>query len=485
MTKLSLQKYDDVFLRVICEPDIAYELRDKFTFKVPGYQYMPKYRSGYWDGNIRLFNAITGRIYTGLLEQIKEYAKASKYEISIDPSYESTEFSIIEALEWLKTLDIPSKFTLREEQIKPFIYSVRNKRLLLLSPTGSGKSLIIYYIIRWFIAKGDKVLLIVPTTGLIHQMFNDFKDYGFDSDANCQKIYEGQTKAIIKPVTISTWQSIYNQPKNWFGSFGVAIGDEAHLYKADCLKKIMENLTNCPVKVGTTGTLDGTITNKMVLEGLFGPIRSYTTTKELMDAGTLSDLNIKAIVLSYPDQIRKSLAKQTYHVEMDFLVRYEPRNRFIKNLALSLDGNTLLLFQYVDKHGKMLYDSFSCVKDRKVFFIHGGVDGEERDEIRKIVNRESNAIVVASYGTFSVGVNLPNLHNIITGHPAKSRIRVLQSIGRGVRKGDNKNSTTLYDIADNLIWKKWNNHTIKHFQERIKLYSKEKFNYKIYTVKVG
>jgi superfamily II DNA or RNA helicase len=193
-----------------------------------------------------------------------------------------------------------------------------------------------------------------------------------------------------------------------------------------------------------------------------------------MDANHLADFKIKVLSLSYNDEERKLVAPMSYHDEMKFLVNHEGRNRFLTNLSLSLEGNTLLLFQFVDTHGRVLYNSIEeQAKDRKVFFIHGGVKGDERNEIRGIVENESNAIIVASYGTTSTGVNIRNLH---------SKIRNLQSIGRSLRKSETKSSAVLYDIADDLTHKKKMNFTLKHLLERIKIYDNEKFQYKFYKV---
>ena len=204
-----------------------------------------------------------------------------------------------------------------------------------------------------------------------------------------------------------------------------------------------------------------------------------------MEQKHLADLTIKALLLDYTDDTKKLVSKMKYQDEMDFLVRNIPRNNFIKNLSLSLEGNTLLLFQYVDKHGKVLYDMIkSEAGNRKIFFVSGEIDGAERENIRGIVEKEKDAIIVASFGTFSTGVNIRNLHNIIFASPSKSRVRNLQSIGRGLRKSDTKETSTLFDIADDLSWKTKQNHTLKHFVERIKIYNEEKFNYKIYNVKL-
>ena len=284
-------------------------------------------------------------------------------------------------------------------------------------------------------------------------------------------------------MVITTWQSIYKLRKDWFKKFDVVIGDEAHLFKAKSLTSILEKMEDTEYRFGFTGTLDGTQTHKLVLEGLFGPAQKVISTKELMDSGTLADFKIKILALKYHDEIRKIVSKMDYQAEMDFLVSHEGRNKFIKNLALSLQGNTLLLFQYVDKHGRILEEMIKEeAGDRKVFFIHGGVKGEERDDIRGIVEKENNAIIVASYGTFSTGVNIKNLHSIIFASPSKSKIRNLQSIGRGLRKSDTKDSATLYDIADDLSWKSTSNFTLKHLMERVKIYDEEKFDYKLYSI---
>jgi superfamily II DNA or RNA helicase len=314
-------------------------------------------------------------------------------------------------------------------------------------------------------------------------MYSDFEEYGFNSEKYCHKIFSGKDKNTDKPVVITTWQSIYKLRKDWFKKFDVVIGDEAHLFKAKSLTSILEKMEDTEYRFGFTGTLDGTQTHKLVLEGLFGPAQKVISTKELMDSGTLAEFKIKILAMKYHDEIRKIVSKMDYQAEMDFLVSHEGRNKFIKNLALSLEGNTLLLFQYVEKHGKILEEMIrEEAGDRKVFFIHGGVKGEERDDIRGIVEKENDAIIVASYGTFSTGVNIKNLHSIIFASPSKSKIRNLQSIGRGLRKSNTKDSAVLYDIADDLSWKSTSNFTLKHLMERVKIYDEEKFDYKLYSI---
>jgi superfamily II DNA or RNA helicase len=475
---IEVSKFDETYNKITCDPGIGFELNDHFTFEVPGAKFMPAVRNKFWDGKIRLYNPMSCLLYAGLNPYIEEFANKRNYQVIYKSDFSAEEFSLKEANDFIDSLNIPSKYERRDYQVDAFTYAIRNRRALMLSPTASGKSFIIYLITRYYNAR---TLIIVPTTSLVSQLASDFADYGFVSDKFVHRIYAGQDKQSDKPVTISTWQSIYKMPKEYFQQFDVVIGDEAHLFKAKSLTSIMSKLNSCRYRFGFTGTLDGTNTHKLVLEGLFGIVRKVTTTAELIDQKHLSAFIIKCIVLKYPDEDRKLMKSLDYQGEMDWLVRNEARNRFIKNLTLSLKGNTLLLFQYVDKHGKVLYD---MLKDEgvPVHFVHGGVDGEDREEIRRIVEQSPSSIIVASYGTFSTGVNIRNLHNVIFASPSKSKIRNLQSIGRGLRKSDNKEIATLYDISDDLTWKTRKNFTIMHFVVRMAVYNEEKFDYKIYPV---
>ena len=479
MDSVEISRHDEVYIKVRCEPGVAQELSDYFTFFVPGYKFMPAYKNKFWDGKIRLFNPLTCLIYTGLMPYVEKFCKERNYLVDYIDDFSCEEFSLKEAKDFVAK--IKPTMQPRDYQLDAFVYAVRNRRALLLSPTASGKSFIIYLLTRYYNAR---TLIIVPTTSLVSQLASDFADYGFESDRYVHRIFSGQDKQTDKPIVISTWQSIYKLDKKYFEQFDVVIGDEAHLFKASSLTSIISKLHRCRYKFGFTGTLDGTQTHRLVLEGLFGAVKKVISTSELIEQKYLADFSIKAIVLKYPDETKKMLKDASYQDEIDFIVRNDARNRFIKNLALSLDnGNTLLLFQYVEKHGKVLYDMIkNDAGDRKIFFVSGEVDGEEREQIRKIVETEQNAIIVASYGTFSTGVNIRNLHNVIFSSPSKSRIRNLQSIGRGLRKSETKTSSTLYDIADDLSWKSKKNHTLLHFIERINIYNEEKFEYKIYTV---
>ena len=476
---LIITKVNEVYMKIESEAVIRQELVDFFSFAVPGAKFMPAFKNRMWDGKVRLFDGNTKQLYLGLLPYVEHFASEREYAIdTIDEVNLQESYSLDESKKFIDKLQL--KLIPRDYQIDSFIHCVRNNRSVIVSPTASGKSLIIYLLVQYY---QKKTLLIVPTVSLVHQMRSDFIDYGMHED-DIHIIMGGEEKRSDVPIIISTWQSIYKMRKDYFAQFDIVIGDECHLFKAKSLSSIMTKLVDCKYRFGFTGTLDGTETNKLVLEGLFGKAKQFVKTKELIDADHLSAFKIKCLVLKHKDEEKKLVSKMNYQDEIDYIVSNTRRNVFIKNLTISLKGNTLLLFQYVDKHGRILYDNISEAvdKNRKVFFVYGGTNAQTREQIRAITEEERDAIIIASYGTFSTGINIRNLHNIIFASPTKSRIRNLQSIGRGLRKGDNKDQAILFDISDDLRHKAKVNYTLNHFSERVKIYNSEEFEYRIYNI---
>ena len=493
MADIILSKKDEVYLKVKCEPSIGQELNDHFSFDVPGAKFHPLYRSRMWDGKVRLYSMFTQELYVGLKSYLEHFCKERDYTIDYSNYIEQADAVTYDQIkEFCLSLQLASKgepIEVRDYQIDAVYQAIHDGRRLLLSPTGSGKSLILYCLLRWNLQSNRKQLILVPTTSLVEQLYSDFQDYssinGWKASEHCYRIYGGHEKSNEFDVVISTWQSLYKLPKQFFSMFQVIYGDEAHNFKAKSLTSILNKCTTTPYRVGTTGTLDGTKTHKLVLEGLFGPVYKVTTTKKLIDNKQLADLKIYNIILEYSDEIRKACKGFDYQKEIDFIVQNVQRNKFIRNLAIKQEGNTLELFQYVEKHGKVLYE---LIKEnagkRKVFYVSGETDVTIRESVRAITEEESNAIIVASYGTFSTGINIRNLHNIIFSSPSKSRIRNLQSIGRGLRTSGTKTECKLYDIADDLTWKSKKNYTLLHMIERIKIYNDEHFNYKLVKVPI-
>ena len=482
MSNLVIKKKNEVFLEISAEPHVYYELSDHFTFDVPNAKFMPQYRGRHWDGKIRLFDSRSNQIYVGLLDKLVSFCKQYGYEYEfLNNKYYGLPFESNENISKEGVKDYVSsicKYDPRDYQIEGIYDALKHNRRLLLSPTASGKSLMIYSIARYYVEKGQNILVVVPTTSLVEQMYKDFADYGWDVGSYCHKIYAGKERETDSQVIITTWQSIYKLPRKYFERFNVVIGDEAHQFKSKSLISIMTKLHHAKYRFGFTGTLDGTQTHKWVLEGLFGPSYKIIRTDELMEKGYLANLDIKIVVLKHPPKKFENFEEET-----QYIIKHQQRNNFIKNLTLDLKGNTLVLFNRVEDHGKPLFELINnSARNKKVFFIYGGVNVEEREEVRAIAEKENNAIIVASYGTFSTGINIKNLHNIVFASPSKSRIRNLQSIGRVLRKGDNKIKATLYDLADDISYKSRKNYTLNHLIARVKIYSEENFNYDIVNV---
>ena len=480
-----ISKKNEVYLRLTdVEPSIAAELNDFFTFEVPGFKYMPAYRNKTWDGKIRLYNIVTGEIYVGLLPYIEEYLNnnGEGYEFADGiTSKRDVARSVVQGfVRGLRPTLNGKRIEVRDYQLDAIAHAIATNRSLLISPTASGKSLIIYCLVRYYQMMELKTLILVPTTSLVEQMYKDFEDYGWSSGTYCQKIYQGYDKKVTKDVVISTWQSIHRMPRQYFRQFGAVFGDEAHLFKAKSLTGIMTKLDTCKYRFGLTGTLDGTQTHRLVLEGLFGKAKYVVTTKELIDDKTLANLKIDCIILKYPDEDRQIVKDFEYAAELEYIVTKAERNTFVCDLVGHLSGNTLVLFQFVEKHGKILYDMIHDeYKNRKVFFVFGGVATDIREEIREIVENEKDAVIVASYGTFSTGINIRNINNIVFASPSKSKIRVLQSLGRGLRQQGGDKTLRLYDISDDLSLDSKLNFTLRHFKERLNIYDDQKFDYEI------
>ena len=482
MELVNIERVNEVYIRVRTESGIKMELSKHFEFEVPGAKFSPAYRNKVWDGRIRMFNAMTGMIYAGLLPHIVKFCATRDYECEVDAQLKPDE-SVQDTAGYDLAKEFDTIYEPRDYQNNAIVHALKNNRSLLLSPTASGKSLIIYLLSRFHAEQGRRVLIVVPTISLVTQMATDFVEYNKNRYINIHKIMGGVEKNIDAEYTITTWQSVFKEKKDWFSKFDMVVIDEAHLAKAKSITGIMEKMPDCKYRYGLTGTLDGTQTHKLVLEGLFGAVFDVVKTKTLIDDKTLAEFKIKSVVLSYPDTIRKANTGKTYQEEIDWIVRNESRNSFIRNLAWSLPGNTLILFQFVEKHGKVLHPILAR-EDKTIHFVHGEVQAQDRENVRHITETTDNNIILASYGTFSTGINIRRLDNIIFASPSKGKIRNLQSIGRVLRKGNGKEKAALYDIVDDLQWKNKKNFAVLHFLERVKIYTEEGFDFKIYNVDI-
>lgn len=469
------------------------DLSEELCFESPGAKYDPRVRQGRWDGKIRLLDRRKGTLYAGLAHRVVDICRHKGIDLVWTPPKQSSHWSPDEVDAFVRYLGLPEKYTPRDYQLAAFRRAMTERRQLFLSPTSSGKSLVIYMITR---ALPHRTLIVVPTVGLVHQMVSDFLDYG--SPQRIHKIQDGRDVPSDADVVVSTWQSIYEMEPEWFEQFGVVIGDEAHLFKAKSLVGIMMKMPGCEYRFGFTGTLDGSKVHQYVLEGLFGPTMQVTTTADLMEAGHVAQLKVEVVVLNHPDESKRDLEAKTlsallanhqkatkkerrgaiiYRQEISHIYGYERRNRFLTKLATRLEGNVLLLFHHT-AHGDTLHDMIVRETFRPVHLINGGVDGLERDEIRQLVDASDNAILLASVGTTSTGVSIRRINNVVMASPWKSQIVNLQSIGRGLRLAADKASVTVYDLADSLSLSSEPNVTLRHLAARRRIYQRERFDFR-------
>lgn len=498
-------QYNETHMKVLIEDfGTEQEFSDYFTFYAPGYKFHPKFKANMWDGKIRLFNSRRKTLYKGLLDIVIKFCKDGEIPFECDPKLRnSTAITSEQTRAFIDGLNLHArgvKLAVSDYQYDAVFQALSSKRNLLVSPTSSGKSLMIYSKIRYHLEHHNhRILLVVPTTALVEQMLSDFKDYssanGWDVDGNVQTLYSGKDKYFHKNILISTWQSLTAMMKDkeaegfndLLQSVDMAIFDEAHSYKASVVLETMEQFTRTIWRTGTTGTLDGTKINELVLRGLMGPVYTVTTTRELMDAGKVSDLKIRAIVLKYPEEICRAFKGMKYKEEINFLVANEKRNRFIINLVNACKGNSLILFNFVERHGEVLHDLLlkKLSKERKVYLITGSTPVAEREKVRLGIEYEKDSVVIATASLFSQGINIPSIENIIFAVPTKSTIRVRQSIGRGLRLKEGKSHCKLFDIADDFRYGKARaNTTLTHFEERIKIYDKEQFDWTLTKVQL-
>lgn len=494
---ITLRKKNHARIQIDAEPSIVQEMNEHFSFFVDGYKFMPAYKERMWDGKINLIDMRNKTIGSGAYDFIEEFAKARGYGVNVEGSNyygypgEQEDFTLDYMLDYNLTSK-GKKITPREYQVVAVNHLLKKRNAIGISPTASGKSLILYLLARYHLDHYDTpIIILVPTVSLVKQMYGDFADYsqydeGFEAEELIHQVHAGKSKTTQKPITISTWQSVYKERISFFDSFGMALIDEAHTAKAKSIVGIMDKLVNARFRIGVTGTLDGALCNEMQLQTIFGKKFYVTRTHKLMEEGSIANLNIDALVLDYSDEEKQFMKKAKYQTEIDFLVSHPRRNNFIRDLALAQTGNTLVMFRLVQKHGEPLFRLIqeAAHERRRVFFVSGSVEADAREEIRRIVEEEKDAIIVASEGVFSTGVNIKNIHNIIFGSPSKSQIKVLQTIGRGLRKADDGRDTKLFDITDDLSYKKHKNFTLLHGAERIKIYAKEKFQFKITRIKL-
>ena len=490
MKNISLTFHDYSHVKVHASPSLLKEIHEHFSFFADGYQFSNKFIYGSWDGKIRLFEIVDKLLPIGLVAPLTNFASDNNYTIEIGKHIaDKTDVSEDDLISWISSKTIYSGKNIIEPysyQINAVVQGIQNQRRILNLPTSAGKSLIQALLAKWMIEHSElNVLILVPSTTLVMQMKNDFCDYRLFTADEIDEVRSGAKQKGAR-VTVSTWQSAIKKPKEWFNQFGMLLCDEMHLAIGKSISTIIKRMDMCPMKIGLSGSLRDGKANLMQYVALFGGVYNPVSTRELMDKGLVAPLKINALFLKYPKEVSSKLKKIStdYAIEIEFITKLERRTELVCNLAKKVTGdkeNAFVMFRY-KQHGKAIYDKIKASGHEKIFYVAGEISTEERDKLKRYAEENTGVIIIASYGVFSTGVSIKNLHHVILAHPVKSKTTVLQTIGRLLRLHASKEFATLWDLIDDMSEIKNGqlinvNHTLGHGVDRIQRYSFERFDY--------
>lgn len=467
---LHIKKLDNVYGMVSTNhPTIMRSLYDFFSVYAPNYKFMPKYKAGLWDGKI-YFMSKAGRFSLGLTRYVYRFVQQDGLEIIIDEDITDKNVISEEELfrvsnEWLADGWIP-----KEHQFEGAMKALTYKKGIIEHATSSGKSLTIAMICMFSLLTNycNKILIIVPSVSLVEQMSADFLEYGVPEN-KIGKFY-GEVKEYEQPIIISTWQSMCRQDE-FIKEFDAIIGDEAHGQKAEVCRTVAERAVNSKLRLGFTGTMPDEKANKWLVEGLFGPVLHQVTAKYLIDNEYAADIHIKIPFIEYPQEVVKKLKGLDYDSEKKWLETCEFRNNIIKKLVekhLVKDHNVLILVDHLE-HANIIYEKIKELEIADPHLVTGEVNPETREKLRNYTNNNKRVVLIATYGVFSTGISIKRLHSIIFASAGKSKIKTMQSVGRGMRLHHEKTNLILYDIGDALPFSE------KHLKTRIQMYDKAEF----------
>lgn len=464
---------------------------------------MPLYKSGKWDGKIKLFDFIEKRLPIGLVDQLVEFleSKHIPYELK---EFESDSYNISEEYldKFIEKLKIP--FPVRDYQKQLVLDAINRKKAIFVSATSSGKSLAIYILCMFMLFNKKKVFIIVPTVTLVHQMKSDFVSYGLDqekADSLIHCIFSGQEKEFKKKICISTWQSCYKPAvikefttkiNGTDAQYDCIIVDEAHLLKAAEGKKlcdIVEAFSHSPWKIGVTGSLPRNDLDKQQIIASMGTAIQIIEASELVDRGLATKLEVNVVFLKHKDEtIKKVNSVRDWQKEAKILNENPDKFKFIAKLVNSKfkKGNNIIVFFRRIQYGKALYKFFQeYLGKENVLYVDGGVNGVIRDDIRKEIELANGKLLIASFGTFSTGINIKKLHcGICSENIGKSDTVLIQSLGRFLRLHADKDSASFYDLVDDCREytknnkEKKSNYSYKHFRERLEIYREQGWDLK-------
>ena len=495
MTKeiIRITKESEVFFKAHITKNQYKEILPRLSFFAKDYKHSPRYKLMQWSGRIDFIDS-SGRFPIGLLAEFVKITDSLGYDVSFDfPKKGFGENISEETLQTFFEIVFPPETGIfpRDYQQESVLRAIRHGRGILNLATSSGKSLIIYSLLRYLVAKGKQCLVIVPNVSLVEQLYSDFQnDYGWKGakDNICLN-YSGKTLDINKKILLTTWQSVYKNSPEFFERYDALIVDEAHSMQGKSISEIGKKCVNASYRFGFSGSLPDNEADLHTVLGYLGPIIHKIMSHELIEKGVISNIKIKNLILKYPEHMRH--ARSTYQKEVDDINSYENRTKALDYIIsnTSPEENILILVTKIE-HLKATREYIQKnFKQRKVYEIYGKTDADVRENVRKRIEHESGVILVATYGTFSTGSNVKKLHHVVLFSSYKSQIKILQSIGRGLRKHESKEYVTIYDVVDQLIYsdgkKKYKNWTYLHWeQNRLKYYDEQQFDFENFYLNI-
>lgn len=474
--------------RVVCDDAGLMEaLYKHFSVYIDKYWFNSKVKKGYWDGKIN-FVKRNGTFNNGLVDKIIEYLKCQKeYNLEIDPAYDKPNKTMLAKLKdkFLElTMDMNCPFSPYAHQMKGAFKCVFYRRAILEHCTSSGKSLTQALLVNFLLhsKKKHKFLVLVPRIDLIHQLKDDYVEYGIDP--NIIGKYYSDEKDIDKQIVISTWQAIYKK-KKLLRDFTVLMVDECHGLRAEQVRSVAENTIKANLRYGFTGTLPDHKCEKMLIESVIGPVVDEVKAEDLQKLKLISDIKIDIPFLIYKEDEVKKVKKASkgldgraaYEYEKNFVIEHERRNKLVAKICKKFADRGENALVLVNRHSHV--DSIkSALAEVGIdpIVVTGKVKNSVRKEVRGKMEEKGGQVLLATSGVYSTGISIKRLHAVVFANAGKSKIETLQSVGRGLRLHHSKSKLHLYDMADNLKYSE------DHLQERMEYYARNNFEVEIKEV---
>lgn len=489
------------FLIIDSCTELEYEqLKISLTKKIEGWRFHPLVKKKLWNGEISFVKR--NKIPSGLWKEVVDVCKEYDFKLSMknitnlfDSDIQESDFK-----DWANDFFKDSELKPRDYQIDAAFKILKYRRCLAELATSAGKTLISFMIVAYMFDKLEKkkILFIVPNVSLVLQATGDFEEYNKSRvQLRVQQIYSGVKIRKSSNIVIGTYQSLVKKDEDYFKQFDVVMIDEAHKGKANSIQKIMDKCWHCDYRFGLSGTIPkrGTV-NRLSLMSAMGPLVTQVKANYLQDEGHIAKCKVLQIHMDYATVEQKEsfafLSKnpldrqRLFSLEQNFITENENRLNFVSNVIKKSTSNSLVLFHKI-AYGEKLYQKLKEITNKKIYYVDGSINADLREEFKRRMEKNDDVIIVASYGTFSTGISIKNIHNIFFTESFKSEVIIRQSIGRGLRKHLAKDIVKIYDFIDDLRYtdqdSDWTNYMYRHGIARRNIYKEEKFPFDIQDIK--